>query len=94
MVTISEDENQTLELDGEATLNFARELHVELSAAVKKVTGPIIIQAERLEALDVIGAQILLALRQSLVPGRVRFVGWSVPITEFLRASGLMPHFL
>jgi hypothetical protein len=83
----------TLELEGEATINFAQELHAELAAALRELPGPFEVQTGRLEALDLVGAQILLSLRQTLGGDRVRFSGWAPRIAEFLATAGLAAHF-
>jgi hypothetical protein len=93
MLTITHDGPGTLTLDGEATINFARELHDALAAAVPGLAGPFVIEAGRLEALDLVGAQILLSFRASFAPGLVRFTGWPAAIADFLKTAGLTPHF-
>jgi hypothetical protein len=86
-------EGNTLRLSGEATIHCARELHDELSAALKGLTGPVTVRADELQALDLLGAQVLLAVRASLAPTPVSFEGWSKPIADFLKTAGLSAHF-
>jgi anti-anti-sigma regulatory factor len=88
-------EGNTLRLSGEAVIHCAQELHDELAAALPRLSPSeaIVFDVSQLDALDLLGAQILLAARARLDARRVRFIGWSVPINLFLTTSGLAPHF-
>jgi hypothetical protein len=86
-------DHRTVALDAEATIHFAQELKAEVTLALARLPGPFVVRADRLEALDLVGAQILLSLRSTLAPGRVTFQGWPAPIAAFLATCGLQPHF-
>jgi anti-anti-sigma regulatory factor len=86
-------EGNTLQLRGEATVHGAETLREQLSRALAPVSGPVLVDTGSLEALDVLGAQVLLAWRASLEPGRLHFTGWPPPILTFLKTSGLAAHF-
>jgi hypothetical protein len=91
MVTVADA--RTLELEGEATIHGGAELRAELEAALPSLPGAFVVRTERLEALDLVGAQLLLAVRRSRPAGAVTFAGWPPAVADFLRGSGLETHF-
>ena len=79
-----------LAVGGEATVQNARELKRALSALqVQGEAEPLRVDLSGLEALDVAGAQVLVAWRRHLGPDRVRFRRCRPEIAQFVWGSGL-----
>jgi anti-anti-sigma regulatory factor len=89
MLTLTAVGDHALRLEGEATVHFAQQLHDALREAFARPRGPVVIEVQGLEALDLLGAQILVALRAGLPAGAVAFTGWQGPVAEFLETAGL-----
>jgi anti-anti-sigma regulatory factor len=89
-------EANVVRVTGQAVIHCASEFHAELAAALPRIArleGPIVMDVAQLDAMDVVGAQILLAARAQLDARRVRFEGWPGPIAAFLDTCGLAAHF-
>jgi anti-anti-sigma regulatory factor len=76
-------------LTGQATIYFAEDLKRELARAIAQTQQPLSIDLGGLDALDMAGAQLLVALRRTYGPARVSFTNCPEPILEVLVLSGL-----
>jgi anti-anti-sigma regulatory factor len=79
----------SISIEGEATVHCVAELHAGLTAALAQVGETFEVHLDKLEALDLIGAQVLLALRNKVGAGHVTFTGWPPHIGQLLAVAGL-----
>jgi anti-anti-sigma regulatory factor len=89
VVSVSNVEDRVVRLAGDATIGCARDLHDGLAHLVLPPSGTVVVKVDELEALDVAGAQVLIAFRRAVGPERVVFEGWPKPIADVLAVTGM-----
>jgi anti-anti-sigma regulatory factor len=95
-VRIGEEAGAALAVSGEATVANARELQRALAATpVRGLAGgaPIDVDLGGLEALDVAGAQLLVAWRRQHGAAHVRFRACRPEVARFIAGCGLASAF-
>ena len=88
MIHIVTDGN-SISIEGEATVHSVTEFHAGLSCALALVGETFEVRLNKLEALDLIGAQVLLAMRNKVGAEHVTFSGWPDHLAKLLCVVGL-----
>ena len=87
-------EETWLLLEGTVHIAHARELHA-LAREAAATSLPVVIQAQRLQRIDIAATQVLLALRETLIR-QGRHMSWSgapASVIESMRLAGLAESF-
>jgi anti-anti-sigma regulatory factor len=87
-------EEAWLLLEGSVHIAHARELHA-LAREAAATSLPVVVQAQRLQRIDVAATQVLLALRETLLK-QGQHLSWSgapASVLESMRLAGLAESF-
>jgi ABC-type transporter Mla MlaB component len=92
MLKVIHQEERLLEISGDATVYEADKLYAALTALRLASKGEIRIDLANLAALDVAGAQILIAFRRHLGATRVSLNNFPAHILDTVKLGGLDRH--
>ena len=92
MLKVINQGERHLEISGDATVFEADKLHTALAGLRLASEGEISVELGNLEALDVAGAQILIAFRRYLGATRVSLHNLPAHIVDTLKLGGLERH--
>jgi len=90
MIEIDDAGEGEFRIHGNATVYEVEDLHKKLIVSIRHRSGPLTISLEGLSALDLAGAQVLLALRRTVGPERLRYREIPETIRTMLERSGLL----
>lgn len=93
MIHVNSEGPQLISISGEATVFQANTLHGALAGLSLAPQGNISIDLHGLEAIDVSGAQILVAFRRHLGAARVSFHSLPAHVLDTLKLGGMDCHF-